>query len=129
MGGGVIGHGSLHMTMSYYDNGKRPQSYTARVLMLANGLTSIAVLLYWSGVSLFMEEPVRWATRAGMSASPPIFEYPYLLLWLLPFASMCGAWVALKADYPALARFMGLYPLLFLLLMVGWYYGTPPHWH
>ena len=30
---------------------------------------------------------------------------------------------------PALGRFVGIYPLLFLNLMVGWYYLAPVQWH
>jgi hypothetical protein len=52
-----------------------------------------------------------------------------VLLWLLPVAGACAAWVAQKAKRMKLAYFLAGYPLAYLGLMVGWYYLAPVQWH
>lgn len=115
--------------LSYYDGQKKVRSRLACALMWLNGLFAAAVVAYWTGVSLIIEEPFRWATGEGVSPSPSLFEYPYLLLWIVPSAAAVIGWLSIHAKMPALGRFVGIYPLLFLGLMVGWFYLTPPQWH
>jgi hypothetical protein len=115
--------------LSYYDGQRKVRSRLAYALMWANALFAAAVVLYWTGVSLVLEEPFRWATGEGVSPSPQLLEYPYLLLWIVPLGAATIGWLSIKGEMPALGRFVGIYPLLFLCLMVGWFYFTPPHWH
>lgn len=115
--------------LSYYDGKKKVRSGLVRTLMWLNGLVAVSVVAYWTGVSLVLEEPFRWATGLGVGTSPSLFEYPYVLLWIVPAGAAVIGWLSIHAELPALGRFVGIYPLLFLNLMVGWYYLAPVQWH
>ena len=77
----------------------------------------------------FAAEPVRWATVQGVGSRPELLEYPFVLLWLLPVAGACAAWVAQKAERLKLAYFLAFYPLLYFGVVTGWYYLAPAQWH
>lgn len=117
------------MTLSYYDGKLKTESKLASWLMVINFCGALAFLGLWAALSMVIEEPLRWATRHAISPNPPVMEYPYLMLWLMPLSSACTGWLAIKAEAPALARFAGVYPILLLSLMLGWYYLTPAYWH
>lgn len=118
------------MTMSYYDvkNEKRPRTALAKAWMLLNAVIALGMGVYWSGVAVFVGEPFKWAMRQGVGASPNLFEYPYLTLWLAPILCMIGGWLALRAKQPNVARIVGSYPTFMLAVMIGWFNLAPTHW-
>lgn len=117
------------MGLSYYDVRRKPETRLANTLVCWNGILSVSMLFYWSGVARIVGEPFRWAMKGGVSLQPAWLEYPYLMLWVTPMLCMFGGWIALKGDRYSVARIIGLYPSLVLGLMLGWYYFAPNRWH
>ena len=71
---------------------------------------------------------LAWATWYGLGSRPELFDYPFVVLWLLPAGGICGGWLAEKAQNRRLSCFFALFPLLFLGLLFGWYYLLPVEW-
>ena len=116
------------MSLSLYE-GKRQRDPALLVALQAVNLTfAVAAVTMWAVVSLLVAEPLRWATTRGVGARPELFDYPFVLIWLLPVAGACAAWVAQKAERSKLALFLAFYPVLYLGLVVGWYYLAPLQW-
>ena len=120
------------MTISYYDDrasaSNRPTSFMT-FLMLVNAVIAMTVLFAWTAISLYIVEPIAWATwmpvRRGTSFEE-LFEYPFVLLWLMPLAGVAGAWLGLKFGRRAMALTILILPVALLGLIFGWYYGAPP---
>ncbi len=119
------------MTISYYDDGLRapirPSAFMT-FLMLVNTVIAMTVLFAWTAISLYIVEPIAWATwmpvRRGTSFEE-LFEYPFVLLWLMPMGGVAGAWLALKMGRRSLALTCVLMPIALLALIFGWFYGAP----
>ena len=123
------------MLISYYEDGKaapKQASRTMGALMMVNALLSLGILFAWTYLSMFVAEPLAWATWMPVNRGygfNGIFDYPFLMLWLMPLVGICGAWLCLKSGREIVAfSFVGI-PLVMLLLIVGWFYLTPPDWH
>jgi len=116
------------MSLSLYE-GKRRDPMPLKVLVSANVVFGLCSVLFWEPVSLVIAEPILWATGQGIGTRPELFDYPFVLIWLLPIACACIAWIASKAEWMKLAYFVAFYPMLYLGLVVGWYYLTPAQWH
>lgn len=110
------------MGMTYYDEYRKPNKGFANLLVLWNALLAMVFYANWQGVAGVLNEPLAWALRLGGGMTP-------VGLWLLPMLSACGAWLALQIDQVRIARLLGVYPTLLLMLIVGWYYLTPAEWH
>ncbi len=99
------------------------------LLMLVNAVIAMTVLFAWTAISLYIVEPIAWATwmpvRRGTSLEE-LFEYPFMLLWLMPLAGVAGAWLALKSGRRTFALTCLALPVALLALIFGWYYGAPP---
>jgi hypothetical protein len=116
------------MTLSLYEGKPRQNFRFLFALMVANATFAASSASWCTFMSLFVTDPFRWATWHGLGSRPELFDYPFLLLWLLPVSGICGAWLADKAGNRRLARFFALFPLLFLGLVFGWYYLVPVEW-
>jgi hypothetical protein len=116
------------MSLSLYEGKRRQDPALLITLQVANLLFATCTVFMWALMSLLLAEPVRWATEYGIGSRPELFEYPFLLLWAMPVAGSCSAWVAQRAEKFKLAYFLAFYPLLFLSLVVGWYYLAPVQW-
>ena len=97
-------------------------------LLNAEAAIALGMLFYWSGMVGLVAEPFKWAMRDGVSISPSLFEYPYMILWATPSMCMLAGWMAIKAQRPEFARIIGGYPSFMLALMLGWYNLAPSHW-
>jgi len=97
-------------------------------LMTIDGLFACIAVFWWTLISFFIAEPIKWATWTGMSSRPELLEYPFSVLWMLPAAGIGGAWLAKKAGRLRLALALAFFPILLIGLVLGWYYLTPPHW-
>jgi hypothetical protein len=98
-------------------------------MMVWNALLALAMVFYWSGLAAYIGEPVRWAMTVGVSLNPTLLEYPYVMLWIIPILCMVGGWGALKGNQAGIARILGIYPTLALVMMTGWFYLAPQNWH
>lgn len=116
------------MSLSLYE-GKRQGSTPLKVLVSANVVLGLCALLFWELMSILIAEPILWATGQGGGTRPELLDYPFVLIWLLPIACACIAWIASKVEWMKLAHFVAFYPLLYLGLVVGWYHLTPAQWH
>ena len=120
------------MTISYYGDRAgasiRPTSFMT-FMMLVNAVIAMTVLFAWTAISLYIVEPIAWAmwmpVRRGTSFEE-LFEYPFVLLWLMPLAGVASAWLGLKFGRRAMALTCLMLPVALLGLIFGWYYGAPP---
>jgi len=122
------------MTISYYEasDAKRPLSRGLRMLMGANAVVALASLSAWTLVSLLVAEPIGWATWVPINRGDSlddVFEYPFLLLWLMPLAGAAAGWCAAKVQQNKLANLCMWLPLSLLGAIFGWYYLAPAAWH
>ncbi len=120
------------MTISYYGNETRAPIQASgfmTFLMLANAVVAMTVLFAWTAVSLYIVEPIAWATwmpvRQG-TRFEDLFEYPFVMLWLMPAAGIAAAWLCLKLGRRGLALSCVAVPLALLSLIFGWYHLAPP---
>jgi hypothetical protein len=98
-------------------------------LLIVNATFAAATVFWWTVLSVFVAEPIEWATWQGISSRPDLTDYPFVLLWLLPTAGVVAAWMAWRANNVRLACRMAMFPIVLLGLIIAWYYLTPPDWH
>ena len=122
------------MSISYYEDGTPiipPRSRKLLALMAANAAFAMVMLFAWTVVSLFVAEPMSWATWMPISRGSTfedVVRYPFVLLWLMPASGIAGAWFAMKAGRMPLAYACVGLPIVVMSLVFGWYYLTPPDW-
>jgi hypothetical protein len=122
------------MTISYYEDGKGDGRLPRRLLalMIANGCVAVVAVVAWTAASLFVAEPMSWATWVPISRGDSLddlLEYPFVLLWLMPAAGAGAAWLAAKLRHRMAAYASVGLPLVLLGLVFGWYYLAPAAWH
>lgn len=123
------------MLITYYEDGTRASKGPSRLLVLlmaANVAFASTIMFAWTYISLIVAEPLSWATWMPISKGYGIlgvFDYPFLIFWVLPLIGVCGAWVSDKGGRKTAAfAFVGV-PIAMLLLIFGWYYLAPVEWH
>lgn len=116
------------MSLSYYDTERKPRLFLARLWMCANAVLACAMAFYWTRVSIPVIEPFNWAMRDSVSPQPQLLEFPYMLLWSTPLICMMIGWAAMQLKQESIARIVGGYPTMMLVLMVGWHSFAPSHW-
>lgn len=122
------------MLISYYEDGKVAPKQASRglgAMVLLNASLSLGILFAWTYLSMFVAEPVAWATWMPVSRGygfNGIFDYPFVMLWMMPLIGICGTWLSLKSTRLTLAYAFALVPLAMLFLIVGWFYLAPPDW-
>jgi hypothetical protein len=99
------------------------------LLIVINAVFALGVLLWWHLMAVVMAEPVRWATWQAMGPRPRIFDYPFVMIWMLPACAIGAAWLARQFGKMRLACGFAFFPVFYLSLMVGWFYLAPPAWH
>ena len=63
-----------------------------------------------------------------MTSQPGLFDTNYMVLWATPMLCMFSGWLALRSRQEHVARIVGCYPSMFLVVMLGWYNLAPQHW-
>ena len=125
--------GLQHMAISYHVNGKaagqlpRPM----RVIIMINATFAAAMLSAWTYVAVYVSQPIAWATwftvyRTGEILD--IFDYPFILLWGLPFGAILAAWLAERLSMRGLAYTCVTIPVLMHGTIFAWFYLAPPEW-
>lgn len=123
------------MLITYYEDGSTAPKQTSRgmaAMMCINAAISLSILFAWTYLALFVAEPFAWATWMPVNRGygvKGVFDYPFLMLWLMPALGVFGAWVGLKGGRKAMAYSFLCIPPVMLMLIVGWFYLTPPDWH
>jgi hypothetical protein len=108
---------------------RRRNSRFLNSLFVVNAVFVAGILLWWHWMSIVMSEPVRWATWHAMGPRPSMFDYPFILLWLLPVSAVSVSWLAKKFGNMRMACAVAFFPVFYLSLIVGWFYFTPQAWH
>lgn len=119
--------------LSYYDvtaQRKDPagDNRVLLVLFVVNATFAATTLFWWTFMSLFVAAPIQWATWRGVGARPDLFDYPFIVLWLLPAAGVACGWIARRAGYGRIACWLAFFPVVLLGLVFGWFYLTPTEW-
>jgi len=116
------------MGLSIYE-GRRRSDRLVYVPMAINLIFACTCFLWWGTMAVFVAEPLSWATWAPVSAAPDVFEFPFVLMWGLPLAATCLAWLAQKIDTERTAFGFASFPIILIGTMIGWYYLAPKAWH
>jgi len=116
------------MSLSYYQSGRKPRTGLAMAWMYMNAVIAAGMAFYWTGLVGFLAEPLKWAMQVPITPQPGMLEYPYVTLWLTPLMCMTAGWMAIKANMMSIARIVGGYPTMMLVLILGWYNLAPSHW-
>ena len=69
---------------------------------------------------------VRISRRTGEILD--IFDYPFILLWGLPFGAILAAWLAERLSMRGLAYTCVTIPVLMHGTIFAWFYLAPPEW-
>lgn len=123
------------MLISYYDDGKNAPTRASvfmGALMVINGIFAAGILFAWTFFSLFVAEPLAWATWMPISRGYGLLglvEYPFIMLWIMPLVGIFGAWVSMKGGHKTCAYAFVAVPIVMLLMVLGWFHLTPPDWH
>ncbi|MFM9940940.1 MAG: hypothetical protein ACKVP7_15765 [Hyphomicrobiaceae bacterium] len=113
-------------------NGAR-RGWSKPLLLLAcvNGIFAASMISAWTVTSLFIADPIEWATWMRIYRTGSImelFDYPFVLLWLLPVSGIATAWVAGQSRNWSLAYGSLTLPIVVLGFCVGWFYLAPEAW-
>lgn len=117
------------MPLSLYEGRKHQQTGLLRVIMALNVAFGVACIFWWSTLSRYLADAMRWATWRGIDHAPQMFDYPFVLLWLLPVTGIAGAWFVERSGKVQAASLVATAPMLLLGLVFGWYHLAPVEWH
>lgn len=120
--------------MSYSDvatdrKGSATDSSLLLILFVVNATFAATSIFWWTFISLFVAQPIQWATWGGISSRPDLIEYPFILLWLLPASGIAAGWIAKGIHQPRIACWLAFLPIVLLGLVFGWFYLIPVEWH
>lgn len=120
--------------MSYYDDapGRKDAAGHAQLLLIlfiVNATFAVASVFFWTLLSLFVAEPIQWATWSGIAPRPDLMDYPFILLWALPAGGIVCAWLVKNSGRSRMACWLAFLPIVLLGLIFGWYYLVPTEWH
>jgi hypothetical protein len=122
------------MLINYYEDGssapKRATPGIAILMALNSGFAAL-ILFAWTYIAFFVTESLSWATWMPIHRGygmVGVFEYPFVMLWLLPSIGVFGAWVSLKGGRTFAAFTFVAVPLMMLALVFGWFYIAPTEW-
>ncbi len=118
------------MSIDYQSDSTKLSRFVVALMLVNTGFAAM-VLGGWTYMSQFAEEPVAWATwhRVYRSGQPSeIFDYPYVLLWMMPAGAVLIAWVASKAKSRGLSLASLTLPILLNAMVMGWFYLAPYEW-
>ena len=95
---------------------------------MVNLALSFGVLAAWPSYSEALADPVSVISGGAPPIRPSAFEYPYMLLWLLPLSGIGGAYIAKAMDLEQLAKFFAIYPVLLTITSCIWLYFYAGYW-
>jgi len=111
-----------------YGRRKSPVETFVQVMNIVNFSLAIGVFLAWPGYAEVLADPMSVIAGSGSTIRPSVLEYPFVLLWLIPLAGACGAYVTSAVETTPLARFFAAFPLLLALACGGWLYFYVGFW-
>ena len=119
------------MTLSIYSGRRRFNARPLLCLMAVSACFSASVLFAWTIISVFVAEPISWATWAPLriGSQPGLLDYPFILLWGLPLAGVFFAWIAKNVYQPKWAYFAVTTPMLILAMVFAYFYLVPLQYH
>lgn len=110
------------MSSSFWQGGERKGKFLP-LLILCNLAFAGTTVFAWAIVALFVAEPISWATWSslGTHSRPGLFEYPFVLLWMLPIIGASIAWLSDRFKLKRLSRLSAIFPLSLIGLAIAWY--------
>lgn len=119
------------MLISYDIDGngaRRGWSKPLLALAAVNAAFAAMVLSAWTFASLFIADPIEWATWMRVhrgSNVMELFDYPFVLLWLMPAGGIAVAWMSGKSRQWGTAYAALTLPIVVLGFCFCWYYLAP----
>lgn len=112
--------------------GRKTWSWPLLAAAGINAMFAAMILSAWTFMSMFIAEPLAWATWMRVHRSSSffdIFNYPFVLLWLLPVCGLATAYVAGEGRKWSMAWCALTLPIVVHGTTIGWYYLAPQAWH
>jgi uncharacterized membrane protein len=83
-----------------------------------------ANIFFWTTTALLIAQPLSWATWSHIGATtvrPGLWDYPFMLLWVLPLLGTVLANVTNTMGMRLLARFLAAFPMALYGSIIGWW--------
>ena len=100
-----------------------------RFMIIVNLGAVFGVLALWPGYGAAIGDPVSIVAGGGISAEPSMIEYPYALLWGIPLAAICGAFVCRSLQMTNTSRLFAFFPLTLACACTAWLYFSYGYWN
>lgn len=95
------------------------------LMLVINVALSAAMLLWWHDLSRYLADPIRWATWENIGPNTGTFEYPFVMLWVLPLVAFGIAWTLRMAGSRRKALWIASFPVFYLGTLVACFYIAP----
>jgi hypothetical protein len=116
------------MSLIQYQQDRREISPVTLLLLFANALFACVCVFQWAYVSMYVAAPVNWAAQSTLRATPELFDYPFGVLWAMPFTAAVIARLAHSFGAFRTSYMVALFPMLYFAFVFGVYYLAPLHW-
>ncbi len=114
------------MARSLIYEGRGRQSNWPFILIGVNLVFTGICLFAWSAMSLLVADALSWATWGQIGRTmPEFYSYPFLLVWGLPLAGSCAAWLCTKTRLDRVAFACAFLPISLFTTIIGWYNLAP----
>ena len=111
-----------------YGRRRTPAEAFVQVMIMLNLGMAVSVFAVWPGYPEVLADPLSVIAGSGTPIRPSVFEYPFLLLWVIPLLGACLAFVMAAIQSARLARFFAVFPLLLAATCGVWLYFYVGYW-
>jgi hypothetical protein len=91
-------------------------------MTLVNVAFGMIMLLAWRPLASLLQDPVMKLLGGEVAIDSTIFNYPFVVLWMLPFTAVAGTVMARSLDAHRQAKYMALFPAVLIACSCVWLY-------
>jgi len=110
------------MSALSYERHRQRTPVFIKTITLFNVALGMGLLLGWHQLAPSLEDPVLKLLGGDVGSDSSIFSYPFVVLWVIPFAAVAGTVLARSFDADRQARFIALFPTLLVTCSLIWLY-------